>query len=238
MPHAEEHTGTQRDAAKRAAAAAAVDYVRPGCLLGVGSGSTVALFIEALGASGVRPSRAVSTSSTTDSLLVAIGVTVVPLESVDRPLDVYVDGADEIDALGRAIKGGGGAHTREKLVAAASKLWVCIVDEGKIVPYLGYRTAVPIEIENDEVDSVMEILRAWGASPLVREGWNADPRHVLVDVGKLDLSRPGDLESRLETLPGVVACGIFAHRTADIVLVGSHEGEVTTLRPWRSGVTA
>jgi len=237
MPHAEEHTGTPQDVAKRAAAAAAVDYVRPGCLLGVGSGSTVALFIESLGASGVRPSRAVSTSSTTDSLLAAIDVTVVPLESVGRQLDVYVDGADEIDALGRAIKGGGGAHTREKLVATASKLWVCIVDEGKIVPQLGYRTAVPVEIERDAVDGVMEILRAWGASPLVRGEWDADPGHVLVDVGRLDLSRPGDLESRLETLPGVVACGIFAHRTADIVLVGSHEGEVTTLRPWRSGVS-
>lgn len=218
------------EAAKCAAAVAAVDLIRPGCLLGVGSGSTVALFVAALGHAGVRPSRAVSTSDATDALLDSIGIVVVDLESVGRPIDIYVDGADEIDNTGRAIKGGGGAHTREKAVAKASDSWVCIVDESKVVPYLGYHAAVPVEIERDYLDQVMEALRGWGASPLVREGWSAHPAHALADVARLDLSDPDAAEKRIEALTGVVACGIFAERRADVVFIGTPDGSVRTLR--------
>ncbi|MCE5190210.1 MAG: ribose-5-phosphate isomerase RpiA [Actinomycetia bacterium] len=219
------------DAAKRAAARAALAFVRPDRLLGVGTGSTVAHFVDELGTSDVRPSRAVSTSCETDSLLRAIGVAVVPLQSAHGPIDLYVDGADEIDALGRAIKGGGGAHTREKRVAHAALTWVCIVDESKLVPHLGLRAAVPLEVERPGLPAVISVLHAWGASPRVREGWTADPLHALLDVSGLNLSDPAAVESQLESVPGVVACGVFAHRRADVILVGHPDGRTTTLRP-------
>lgn len=219
------------DAGKRAAARAAVAFVRPDRLLGVGTGSTVSHFVDELGTSNVRPSRAVSTSPETDCLLRAIGVAVVPLESAHGPIDLYVDGADEIDALGRAIKGAGGAHTREKRVARAALTWVCIIDESKVVPHLVLRAAVPLEVERPDLPAITSALRAWGAIPRVRAGWEADPLHALLDVSGLDLSDPAVMESQLESLPGVVACGIFAHRRADVILVGHPDGRTTTLRP-------
>jgi ribose 5-phosphate isomerase A len=216
---------------KRAAARAAVEFVHPGRVLGVGTGSTVALFIEELGVSGVRPSAAVSTSDASDALLRDIDVTVVPLEALDEPIEVYVDGADEVDPLGRAIKGGGGAHTREKRVAKASTTWICIVDDAKVVPHLGYRWAVPLEVEADRLHDVHDAVAALGGLPTVREGHTADSGNPLVDVSGLDLDDPATMESRLEAIDGVVACGIFAHRRADVVIVGHTDGGVTIRRP-------
>ncbi len=219
------------DSAKRAAARAAVEFVRPGRVLGVGSGSTVALFIEELGLSGVRPSSAVSTSHATDALLHDIDVLVVPLEAVAEPIEIYVDGADEVDPVGRAIKGGGGAHTREKRVAKASETWICIVDDAKVVPHLGYRWAVPLEVEADYLPDVHDAVTALGGLSTVREGHVADSGNLLVDVSGLDLDDPAIMESRLEAIDGVVACGIFAHRRANIVIVGHSDGTVTIRRP-------
>jgi len=219
------------DSAKRAAARAAVAFVHPELVLGVGSGSTVALFIEELGLSGVRPSVAVSTSDATDALLRDIDVAVVPLEDVAEPIEIYVDGADEVDPLGRAIKGGGGAHTREKRVATASDAWVCIVDDAKVVPHLGYRWAVPLEVDASRLHDVHDAVTALGGLPTVREGRTADSGNPLVDVSGLDLDDPAGMESRLEAIDGVVACGIFARRRADVVIVGHPDGSVTIRRP-------
>lgn len=221
----------QVDAAKRAAARAAIEFIHPQCVLGVGSGSTVALFVEELGKSEMRPAKAVSTSEETDRLLQAIDVMVVSLDDTDEPIEIYVDGADEVDAQGRAIKGGGGAHTREKLVALASRSWVCIVDESKAVSDLGSHTDVPVEVEHGQLESVMGVLADWGAVPHVRREWSSDPLHLLIDVAGLDMSDPSATESRLEALPGVVACGIFAHRRADVVLVGHADGRVVRIVP-------
>lgn len=222
---------TGPEAAKRAAARAALEFVHPERLLGVGSGSTVARFVRELGMSDVRLARAVSTSPATDSLLRAIGVDVVPLESAAEEIDIYVDGADEVDSLGRAVKGGGGAHVREKLVARSSTTWVCIVDDSKLVERLGSRAGVPIEVETGRVADLIDTMRAWGASPRVRPGPAGGPLRTIVDVAGLDLSDPEAVESRLECLPGVVACGIFARRPADIVLVGHPDGSVSALQP-------
>ena len=167
----------------------------------------------------------------TDALLRDIGVTVVPLEAAGGPIEVYVDGADEIDPLGRAIKGGGGAHAREKTVATAARTWVCIVDDAKVVPHLGYRAAVPLEVRPGEVRCVMDAVRQLGGVPVVREGPLTDAGNPLIDISGLDLDDPAVMESRLEAIHGVVACGIFAHRRADVVIVGHEDGTVTTLRP-------
>ncbi len=219
------------ETAKRAAARAAVEFVRPERVLGVGTGSTVALFIEELGLSGVRPSSAVSTSDATDALLREIDVLVVPLEAVREPIEVYVDGADEVDPLGRAIKGGGGAHVREKRVATASDAWICIVDDAKVVPHLGYRWAVPLEVETDRLQEVLDAVTALGGLPTVRQGRLADSGNPLVDVSGLDLDDPAGMEARLEAIDGVVASGIFAHRRADVVIVGHADGTVAVRRP-------
>ncbi len=228
--HRAGRTVSSVDDAKRATAHAAVDFVRSGSGLGVGSGSTVERFIDALGESTTRPAFVVPTSDRSESLLRGIGLSVVELGGSTRPIEIYVDGADEIDRHGRAIKGGGGAHTREKLVAAASETWVCIVDESKVVSRLG-RAAVPLEVEDAALRDVQATLLGWGVSSRVRGQWNANPGHVLLDLTGLDLADPSNTESRLESLPGVVACGIFAHRTADIILVGHPDGRVDTLRP-------
>lgn len=224
--------------AKKAAARSAIDFVDSGSVLGVGSGSTVEHFIGELGRSDRRPAFVVPTSLRSESLLRAIGLTVVELEASTGPIEVYVDGADEIDGFGRAIKGGGGAHTREKLVAGASKSWVCIVDESKVVPHLGVNAAVPLEVEAGAVGDVQASLLRWGVSSVVRREWDAHPDHALLDLRGLELSDPSETESRLEAMPGVVACGIFAHRTADLILVGHPDGSVVTLRPEGSGWSA
>jgi ribose 5-phosphate isomerase A len=205
--------------------------VRPSGLLGVGTGSTVAHFVAELSASGLPVSRAVSTSASTDRLLISHGISVVALEEAGGPVDVYVDGADEVDALGRAIKGGGGAHTREKRVAEESRTWVCIVDDTKLVTALGALAAVPVEVERDHEELATSTITSWGATVRLREDWSGDPLHVLLDVVGLDLSDPLALELALEALPGVVACGIFARRRADVVLVGRADGVVNTLQP-------
>jgi ribose 5-phosphate isomerase A len=221
------------DAAKRAAAKAAIRFVESETIMGIGTGSTVAHFIDALASAATRPSRAVSTSDDTDTRLRRLGIGVVKLEAVALPLGVYVDGADEIDRLGRAIKGGGGAHTREKAVAQASRAWVCIVDDTKVVSSLGSRSPVPLELEADRLQAVRETIEGMGARLTVRE----DPRRrggtLVADAHDLDLQHPLDMERRLESIPGVIACGIFAHRRADVILVGHADGSVTELCPDR-----
>jgi ribose 5-phosphate isomerase A len=222
-----------QDAAKRAAAKAAIRFVEAETIIGVGTGSTVAHFVNALASAGARPARAVSTSDDTDTRLRRLGIEVVRLEGAPLPLGVYVDGADEIDPQGRAIKGGGGAHTREKAVARASRVWVCIVDSSKLVSKLGSRSPVPLEVEASQLHPAQRAIEAMGARLTVREHTLQHGSTLIADVQGLDLRQPMEVERQLESIDGVVACGIFAHRRADLVLVGHPDGTVTEVDPGR-----
>ncbi len=222
MPH---------EAEKRAAARAALEYVPHDTVIGVGTGSTVAHFIDALGASDSRITRAVATSIDTQRRLRAVGISPITLELAEKPLALYIDGADEIDRLGHAIKGGGGAQTQEKRVAEASMMWVCIVDESKLVDHLGMRAPVPLEVGSGALAEAIAAASALGGSPELRPGAPADSGNPLVDVHGLDLSDPLRMEITLEAIPGVVACGIFARRRADVILIGRADGSVVTLAP-------
>ncbi|MDP2234743.1 MAG: ribose-5-phosphate isomerase RpiA [Actinomycetota bacterium] len=219
------------DVGKRAAALAALAYLRPDTVIGVGTGSTVAHFIDALGAGGAGVTRAVATSIDTEQRLLHIGISPIALEDAEKPFALYVDGADEVDFLGRAIKGGGGAHTREKRVAQASSRWVCVVDESKLVDRLGMRAPVPLEVESVTLAAVMAAVAALGGSPELRAGILTDSGNPLLDIHGLDLSDPRRVEDALEAIPGVVACGIFARRRADVILVGRKDGSVLALIP-------
>jgi ribose 5-phosphate isomerase A len=224
---------------KRAAALAALEHISPGAVIGVGTGSTVAFFIEALGAlpGGRRPVAAVASSEATARALRTAGIAVVGLDEVaaaaaregvripprpdgrPAPLPVYVDGADEVDAELRLIKGGGGAHTREKVLATASELFVCIVDESKLVQRLG-AFPVPVEVMPMAAVFVAERLTEAGVRAVPRPGYLTDNGNVVLDVTGLDLADPEGLEVELDSIPGVVECGIFARRRADVLLVG------------------
>ena len=222
-----------RDEQKHAAAEAALEHVLPGATIGVGTGSTVAFFIEALGRlpSGRRPGAAVASSEATASGLRLAGIPVVGLDSVGggaRPgatpgetalLPVYVDGADEVDPELRLIKGGGGAHAREKVLATASALFVCIVDEAKLVPRLG-AFPVPLEVVPMAAAFVAVRVGRLGGRAAPRPGFVTDNGNAVLDVTGLDLSDPEGLEVELSGIPGVLDCGIFARRRADVVLVG------------------
>ncbi len=207
---------------KQAVAAAALKWVSEDCVLGVGTGSTVNCFIDALGASGKRVEAAVSSSEATTARLQALGVEVRDLNNCGT-LDLYIDGADEFDPHRRLIKGGGGALTREKIVAAASRKFVCIVDESKRVGVLG-RFPLPVEVIPMARSYVARQLVALGGQPELRQGFVTDNGNVILDVHNLDLVDPVRVEQHINNLAGVVACGLFALRPADVVLVASEQG--------------
>ncbi len=207
---------------KRDVGEAAVDYVRDDMVLGVGTGSTVNAFIDALAESGKRLEAAVSSSEATTERLRAIGVDVIDLNQAGT-LDLYIDGADEFDAHRRLIKGGGGALTREKIVAEASRRFVCIADETKQVGVLG-RFPLPVEVIPMARSLVARKLVALGGQPEWREGVVTDNGNVILDVHNLDLVDPVAREQEINNLPGVVTCGLFALRGADVILVGGRGG--------------
>lgn len=194
-------------------------------MIGVGTGTTSAIFVGELASRGPRVAAAVASSRDTEGRLLAAGIRVVRLEDAGR-LSVYVDGADEVGPDFELLKGGGGAHTAEKRLAEASDLFVCIVDSSKPVLALGFRP-VPVEVSTAERSRVERGLRAIGGVPRVREGFVTDGGGEVVDVSGLDLSDPAAMERRLESIPGVVACGIFALRRADVVIVGERGGSVS-----------
>ena len=211
-----------QDELKQAVAQAALRFVVPGAVIGVGTGSTVNHFIDALAGIRDRVRAAVSSSERSTERLRAHGIEVLDLNEVGS-LGVYVDGADEIDPSGAMIKGGGGALTREKILAEAAERFVCIVDASKLVPVLG-SFALPVEVVPMARELVRSRLRDLGGEPRLREGYLTDNGNQILDVHGLRIEHPAELESRLNQIPGVVTVGLFARRGADIALVGTSEG--------------
>lgn len=213
---------------KVAAAAAALAYVEEDEVLGIGTGSTVNCFIDALAASGKRIAAAVSSSDATTRLLEAAGIEVVDLNSAGG-IPTYIDGADEADKHLRLIKGGGGALTREKIIAAAARRFVCIVDESKLVGTLG-RFPLPVEVIPMARSFVARKLVALGGQPEYRSGFVTDNGNEILDVHNLKITDPVALERDLNMIPGVVTVGLFAARPADILLVAGAAGVETHKR--------
>jgi ribose 5-phosphate isomerase A len=216
------------DDQKRRAAEAALPYVPEGCILGVGTGSTVNHFIAALAKSRTRIAGAVSSSEASTRLLKAAGIEVLELNS-SGDLEVYVDGADEATRHLALIKGGGAALTREKIVAAASRRFVCIVDRSKVVGVLG-RFPLPVEVIPMARSYVARQLVKLGGQPVLRTGVTTDNGNVILDVHNLAITDPKGLETEINQIAGVVANGIFARRGADLLLVGDDDG-VEVIKP-------
>ena len=205
--------------AKRLAAVKAIDYVEDGMIVGVGTGSTVAYFIDALAAWRDRIAGAVSSSEQSTARLKSHGIEVIDLNSAGT-LSLYVDGADECDPHKRLIKGGGAALTREKIIAEASKTFVCIVDPSKQVPILG-KFPLPVEVIPMARSLVArEILRLTGGQPVWRDGTVTDNGNVILDIHNLSIADPVGIERELNQIPGVVCVGLFARRPADVVIIG------------------
>jgi len=218
-------------ALKQAVAQAAVDYIEPwltpDAVIGVGTGSTADLFIDALCLKRQLFRAAVASSERTAERLRQGGVEVLELNDVST-MPVYVDGADEINPALEMIKGGGGALTREKIVASVAQRFVCIVDASKQVDCLG-RFALPIEVLPMAVASVMRLATALGGQPSIRPGFVTDNGNPIIDVAGLRIENPAALESALNQQPGVVTNGIFALRKADVALVATAQGVVTLM---------
>jgi ribose 5-phosphate isomerase A len=211
-----------QDAHKRRAAEAAMSYVKDGVALGVGTGSTVDLFIELLQPLATRLGPVVSSSERSTRKLAEYGIRTTELGAVGD-LDIYIDGADEATKHRHLIKGGGGALTREKIVAAASRRFVCIIDETKLVPTLG-KFPVPIEVIPMARSYVARQMVKAGGQPIYREGFVTDNGHHIIDVHNLRIANPLELETRFNQIAGVVTVGIFANRPADVLLVGGASG--------------
>ena len=220
-------TATQ-DEQKQAVARAAIKYVEYDAMIGVGSGSTANCFIDELGAIKSRLRGAVASSVKTAERLAAHGIVLEELNNVAE-LPVYVDGADEVTPSGAMIKGGGGALTREKIVAAVARKFVCIVDASKVVQRLG-RFPLPVEVIPMARSHVARQLVLLGGHPEWRMGFTTDNGNVVLDVHGLDIAEPRALETRINQIAGVVTVGLFAQRGADVILVGRPEG-VKTLTP-------
>jgi ribose 5-phosphate isomerase A len=205
--------------AKKLAAEKAIDYVEDGMIVGVGTGSTVAYFIDALAAWKHRIAGAVSSSEQSTARLKSHGIEVIDPNAAG-PLQLYVDGADECDPHKRLIKGGGAALTREKIIAEASDKFVCIIDPSKLVPVLG-KFPLPIEVIPMARSLVArELLRTTGGQPVWREGVVTDNGNWVLDLHNLAITDPLVVERELNQIPGVVSVGLFARRAADVVIVG------------------
>jgi ribose 5-phosphate isomerase A len=207
---------------KRLAALAALEYVREGMILGVGTGSTVNAFIDALAASGKHLQAAVSSSNASTTRLIDHGIKVIDLNEVGS-LDVYVDGADESTRAKHLIKGGGAALTREKIIAAASKQFICIVDDSKLVATLG-KFPLPVEVIPMARRHVASRLTALGGQPVFRDGVVTDNGNHILDVHNLTINDPVGLEQKINQIVGVVTVGLFAKRGADVLIIGSDKG--------------
>ena len=214
-----------QNAKKQAVGRAAIKYVEPDTIIGVGTGSTVNYFIDALADIKHQIAGAVSSSVASTERLKALGIDVFELNEVDS-LSIYVDGADEVTEHKHMIKGGGAALTQEKIVSAVAKTFVCIVDNSKEVGVLG-KFPLPVEVIPMARSYVARELGKLGGDPVYRDGVVTDNGNVILDVHNLEILNPVELEKAINNIPGVVTNGIFALRGADIVLVATDEGVVT-----------
>lgn len=221
IAHGQKETMTQ-DELKKAVGWAALKYVRPGTIVGVGTGSTAAHFIDALASVRHQIDGAVSSSEASSAKLQSLGIPLFDLNEVDS-LDIYVDGADEINGSMQMIKGGGAALTREKIIAAVARKFICIADASKLVDVLG---TFPLPVE------VIPMARAWvarelvrlGGAPFYRQGVVTDNGNIILDVHNLAIMDAVALEEQINNIPGVVTVGLFARRGADVALIGSEQG--------------
>jgi len=214
-----------QDEQKQLVAREAVKYVVEDAYLGVGSGSTANFFIDELAKSKKRIRGAVASSIKTAERLKSQGIPVVELTMVDE-LPVYIDGADETTAHGAMIKGGGGALTREKIVAAVAKKFVCIVDESKVVGVLG-SYPLPVEVIPMARSHVAHELVKLGGHPPLREHFTTDNGNIILDVEDLRILNPAETEAKINNIAGTVTNGLFARRGADVILVGTNQGVKT-----------
>lgn len=213
------------DQKKQLAAAAALAHVREDEVLGVGTGSTVDLFIDALAARKLRIRGAVSSSERSTTRLQRHGIEVLDLNATGE-LDLYIDGADESDRHRRLIKGGGAALTREKIVAAASRRFICIVDDSKLVEVLG-KFPLPVEVIPMARSYVARELVKLGGQPIYREGVITDNGNQILDIHGLRIVDPVSLERTINQIVGVVTVGLFAQRPADLLIIGTPTGAQT-----------
>ena len=220
-----------QNALKKAVAYAALDYVKDGEVLGVGTGSTVDFFIDGLAETGKKPSACVSSSVRSSEKLKKLGFKVIDLNELTGDISVYVDGADEINGQFEMVKGGGGALTREKIVASASTTFVCIADATKKVETLG-KFPLPVEVIPMAVSSVARSLRKllarrikarWGGDPVERD-FTTDNGNRILDVKGLSITEAKAMELEMSAMAGVVTCGLFAARPADVLLLGTADG--------------
>lgn len=214
-----------QDDMKRAVAQAAIEHVPADCIVGVGTGSTANFFIDELAKIKGKIQGAVASSEASAKRLQGHGIEVVSLNDAGT-LPVYVDGADEITRHLHMVKGGGGALTREKIVAAASRKFVCVCDSTKLVDVLG-QFPLPVEVIPMARSYVARELSALGGQPVLREGFTTDNGNIILDVRGLEIMNPVELESTLDHLAGVVTNGLFARRPADVLLLGTPDGVQT-----------
>ncbi len=210
-----------QDEHKKQAAEAAFQYVKEIPIIGVGTGSTINYFIDLLADIKAQIDGTVSSSKVSTERLKKLGIPVLDLSSIGE-LEIYVDGADEINHYKQLIKGGGGALTREKVIAAASKKFICIADDSKYVSILG-KFPLPVEVIPMARSFVARELIKLGGQPEWRKDFVSDNGNQIIDVHNLDIMKPIEMESVINNIPGVVTVGIFAHRPADIILLAGHE---------------
>lgn len=208
-----------QDQKKRNAAKVAIDYIKNNAIIGVGTGSTINFFIEELAKNKGFIDGAVSSSVATDKLLKEYNIPIIELNSVDE-LPVYVDGADEATKNKHLVKGGGGALTREKIIAAASKKFVCIIDDTKLVPILG-KFPLPVEVIPMAQSYVAREIIKLGGQPELRGDFITDNGNIILDIHNMKIENPSELENKIDQITGVVTNGLFAKRPADILIIAS-----------------
>lgn len=215
-----------QDELKQAVARAAIEHVPSGAIIGVGTGSTANFFIDELGKIKHKIEAAVASSEASAKRLRSHGIEVLDLNSLEEDLPVYVDGADEITEHMHMTKGGGGALTREKIVAACSRKFVCIADDSKLVPVLG-KFPLPVEVIPMARGYVARELKKLGGDPVLRQGFTTDNGNVILDVHNMKIMNPVELESAINQITGVVTNGLFARSPADVFLMGTASGVKT-----------
>ena len=218
-----------QDELKVMVAEEALKYIPKDGILGVGSGSTVVKFIEAIDRFKIKVDAAVSSSNKTTQLLQDIGIRVLDPNEVE-PYAVYIDGADEVNPAFDMIKGGGACLTREKILASMAEKFICIVDKSKLVPTLG-KFPLPVEVIPMGREQVARSLRALGGNPVLRQGCITDNGCEILDVHDFMIEDPLSMESKINAIPGVVTVGLFAKRGADMVLYATEEGVSVKVRP-------